>query len=75
MAVKKNAVNHAVEFRVAKAEEQSFYANDGLTGAESSEQTIVLQISTCIQSSWFITLQVEFQYPIVLPHSASITRR
>ncbi len=44
MAVKQNAVEHAVEFPLAaKRVHTSFYVDDGLTGADSVQEAIELQ--------------------------------
>ncbi len=44
MAVKQNALDHALEFPLAAdAVKKSFYVNDCLTGADSKEDAIVLQ--------------------------------
>ncbi len=43
MCVKQNALDHVLEFPLAaKAVEESFYVDDGLTGADSIEQAIEL---------------------------------
>ena len=44
MAVKQNAIDLAHEFpSTARAMEQSFYVDDGLTGADSVEEAVELQ--------------------------------
>ena len=44
MAVKQNAIDLALEFpSAAKAMDQSFYMDDGLTGADSVEEAVELQ--------------------------------
>ena len=44
MCVKRNAINHALEFPlVAKTVDESFYVDDGLVGADSVQQAIRLR--------------------------------
>ena len=44
MSVKQNAIDHAQEFPLAAAAvHDSFYVDDGLTGAESVEEAVTLQ--------------------------------
>ena len=43
-AVKQNAIDHAVKFPLAAAAvHDSFYVDDGLTGADSLEGAVILQ--------------------------------
>ena len=42
--VKQNALNHTLQFPLAaKAVNEAFYVDDGITGADSIEETITLQ--------------------------------
>ena len=45
MYIKQNALDHALSyFLAANAVEDSFYVNDGLTGADSIQEAVELQI-------------------------------
>ena len=62
MAVKQNALDHAVEFpRAAKVVDKSFYVDDCLSGADSVSEAVALQseLHSILQGRILIA-QVEF---------------
>ena len=71
MAVKQNAIDYATEYPLAaSAVHTSFYVDDGLCGADSSERAIELQIQLqeLFSSGGFLLRKWKSSEPAVLQH-------
>ena len=74
MAMKQNAVDHAVRYpRAAEAVEKSFYVDDCLTGADSEEDAIELQteLQDLFSHGKFLLRKWNSSEPAVLNHLSS----
>ena len=64
MSLKQNALDFAVDYpQAAKVVEDSFYVDDGLTGADSIQDAIELPktASRAFHERWFSPEEMEFQ--------------
>ncbi len=53
ISVKRNARDHAMEYPLAsKVVEESFYVDDGLTGADSVKEAVKLVATPATESIW-----------------------
>ena len=71
MCVKKNAIDFALEYPLsAKAVEDSFYVDDGLTGADTSEKAIQLfqQLQSLFEKGGFLLRKWSLSEATVLVH-------
>ena len=71
MCVKQNAVNHASRYPLAKkVVDESFYVDDGLTGADSVDEAVELhnQLQSLFSEGGFLLRKWNSSDPIVLQH-------
>ena len=71
MAVKQNALDHAVEFpRAAKVVDKSFYVDDCLSGADSVSEAVALQseLHSLFSKGGFLLRKWNSSEPEVLRH-------
>jgi hypothetical protein len=71
MCVKQNAIDHASRYPLAKkVVDESFYVDDGLTGADSVDEAVELhnQLQSLFGEGGFLLRQWNSSDPIVLQH-------